>query len=171
MSNPPHFYIVQGPFVHVQNPHELTSRPFCTRAKPSCKRSMPFCSRCKPAWSHFKAFLYTCKTVMQAFKPLLHTAQNRPANVQGPLVPCVKPPCKCSEPHCSWYKNDLPEREPIINSHRHDHANGLLRWSLLLSLITIPLWFSSALQSHFISWTRLRIPKKLKNIIKSTLEN
>ena len=89
------------PFLHRSKPLELTSIPFCTRAKPSCKRSMPFCSRCKAPWTNFKALLYTCKTVMQAFKPLLHTAQNRPANVQGPIVPCVKPPYKCSEPQKS----------------------------------------------------------------------
>ena len=84
-------------FVHVQNPHELTSRPFCTRAKPPCKRSMPFCTR--------------RKTVMQTFNALLFTTQNRPANVQCPIVPCVKPPCKCSMTNCSCYKTVLSERE------------------------------------------------------------
>ena len=97
----------------------------CTR--PFLHRSMPFCSRCKAPWTNFKAFLYTCKTVMQAFKPLLHTAQNRPANVQGPIVPCVKPPCKCSEPHCSWYKTVLSEWDSIINSPRKS-ADPKIRW-------------------------------------------
>ena len=102
-----HFYIVQCPFVHGAKPLELTSRPFCTRAnpleptsRPFCTRatpleltSIPFCTRRKPPWTNFKAFLYTCKTVMQTFKNLLFTMQNRPANVQGPIVSCAKPPC------------------------------------------------------------------------------
>ena len=62
-----HFYIVQYPFVHMQKPLELTSIPFCTRAK--------------PPWTNFKAFLHTCKTSMQTFKNLLFTTQNRHAGV------------------------------------------------------------------------------------------
>ena len=70
----------------MQNPTELTSRPFCTRAKPPCKRSMPFCTR--------------RKTVLQTFNALLHTAQNRPANVQSLIVHDAKPPCKRSMSDC-----------------------------------------------------------------------
>ena len=121
---------VQGPIVHDANRLERTSRPFCTRrktvmqtfknqlftmqnrpanvqclfvldAKPSCKRSMSFCTRCKTVMQTFNAFLYTAQNPMQMFKNLLYTTQNRHANVQGPFVPCVKPLCKCSGPHCS----------------------------------------------------------------------
>ena len=81
--NPP-LNQLQCLFVHVQNPHELTSRPFCTRAKPPCKRSRTFCTR--------------RKTSMQTFKDLLYTAQNHPANVQGPFVHGAKPSCKRSMP-------------------------------------------------------------------------
>ena len=81
---------LQYPFVHVQNPHELTSRPFCTRAKPSCKRSRTFCIR--------------RKTALQTFKDLLFTTQNRHANVQGPIVHDAKPSCKRSRTDCSRCK-------------------------------------------------------------------
>ena len=122
-----HFYIVQYPFVHMQKPLELTSIPFCTRAKPPCKRSRTFCTRAKPPCKRSRTFCSRRKTVMQAFKSLLYTAQNRPANVQRPIVSCVKPPCKCSMPYCSRCKTVKPERESIINSHYHYYVNGLLR--------------------------------------------
>ena len=67
-----HFYIVQCPFVHVQNRHANVQVPFVHDARPSCKRSMPFCTR--------------RKTVLQTFNVLLHTMQNRHANVQCPFV-------------------------------------------------------------------------------------
>ena len=63
----------------MQNRLEVTSRPNCTR--------------CKPAWSYFKYLLYT--------------AQNLPANVQGPIVPCAKPPCKRSRTDCSLRKTSM----------------------------------------------------------------
>ena len=74
----------------------------CTR--PFLHRSMTFCTRRKTVMQTFKDLLYTCKTVMQTFNALLYTTQNCHANVQRPFVPCVKPLCKCSGPHCSWYK-------------------------------------------------------------------
>ena len=55
----------------------------------------------------FKDLLYTCKTAMQTFNALLFTTQNRHANVQGPFVPCVKPPCKCSKTDCSLCKTSM----------------------------------------------------------------
>ena len=50
-------------FVHLQNHHEPTSIPFCTRAK--------------SPWTNFNAFLHTCKSSMQTFKALLFMMQNR----------------------------------------------------------------------------------------------
>ena len=41
----------------MQNPLELTSRPFCTRAKPSCKRSRTDCFLRKTAMQMFGATL------------------------------------------------------------------------------------------------------------------
>ena len=70
--------------------------------------SNPICSLRKTIFTSFNTLLYTCKTSMQTFKNLLFTTQNRHANVQSPFVPCVKPLCKCSGPHCSWYKTIYP---------------------------------------------------------------
>ena len=118
--------LLHAQIVHCTRPFLHRSKPFCTRAKLSCKRSRTICLRCKPAWSYFKAFLYTCKTVMQAFKPLLHTAQNRPANVQGPIVPCVKQPCKRSKTDCSVRKTSLQMFSDIVHDTKKICLNGNL---------------------------------------------
>ena len=94
------------PFLH-------RSRLFCTRAKAPWTNFNAFLYTCKTPWTNFNALLYTCKTVMQTFKELLFTMQNRPVNVQRPIVPCVKPLCKGSMP-CSRHITILPERESYL---------------------------------------------------------
>ena len=91
----------------MQKPLELTSIPFCTRAKTPWTNFKPFLHTCKTVMQTFKDLLYTCKTIMQTFKDLLYTTQNRHANVQGPFVHDAKPSCKCSKTFCSLCKTSM----------------------------------------------------------------
>ena len=98
-----HFYIVQSPFVHVQNRHANVQGtfvhvqnlhanvqcPFAHGPKPSCKRSMPFCTR--------------RKTVLQAFNVRLFTLQTLSKELQRLIVHGARLLCQCSMPD-SWYR-------------------------------------------------------------------
>ena len=82
-------------------PLEPTSRHFCTRAKPSCKRSKTFCTRCKPAWSNFKALLFIM--------------QNRHANVQVPFDHDANRLEATSKPFCTRRKTSMQVFSAIVH--------------------------------------------------------
>ena len=86
----------------MQNRLEVTSRPNCTLRKNDLKslqsQIVHDANRLEVTSS---TFCTRRKTFLQTFKDQLFLVQNRHANVQEPIVPYVKHPCKCSVPYCS----------------------------------------------------------------------